>query len=1032
MIIEAGGGKSGFKEYLETGQKKGRELHRDQLDQRIALFGDLDVFELATSAHAGTGRTYDHLTLSFSENNISNELLEVAVREFRDHALVAWPEEERHRIAFYAEAHRPKILSYTNSETGETVDRLIHIHIGMGRHDLITGKAIEPLGYLGEEADNRKYIDAWQESFNASHGLSSPKDNPKITPENAVDVLARYTGQKPDELGTFNEKKAALEITLQKEILARDITTWADFEELLAEHGEVTKMHEGRFDECYRIKPTGSGRAMRLKGVFFGRQFIERPTAEKLAIVQSKAKAAYLEQMQPRKEPAYVAAVLSEWHTFKAREHRYLHTGSPLYKNQYLPADTATRLQILDELEREGRDLPPDELSHNLDVTDFSHLTRDQIRKGVEHVINRAFDQGRPPDHILRHNSIARESEKGRNGGSDPSRPGGLHELPSGNLDTGGEGADLLLPGSLQERVGDNEAGQYHPVRRAGASEEGGGRFDGSTGAIEQDGGKASAGEFATSRIDRDRVELRTAEQPAGGESGQQPVAIQPGSVVDFVRAELLDRYQQAADKERYAEIRKHLDCAQLLARLSHSHGLNPELYQAVTAKDGTPRIQCGSRALSPSDFLLKELGIQWREAAPILRTTYELQIGHRVTKPRASKGAPNQLWKDFKADQLSVKEDLTKRLKVFDESAKARRAAFSKALLAEQKAALAGLSGDARKGAHSLAKLHAATAKAELNAMLKEERQELRKSIQPRNAWQLYLQKRAQEGSEEALLALRKLDDSARAKQPEQGIVGTIVLDDEEEKRRIRFAREASARFLKLLAHTVERNGDITYRQNGHAVLRDEGRHLAVLDEHSHEAIGAALLIAREKFGSELSLTGSIEFQQRAVAVAVEQNIFVTFANPQLEALRQRLVEEKRRPARAPEKPTTKPIPQVEMPAVNVPAVEAVPPVMEVPAVEVEAPAPTCAEWVGQQSKLRSQPRKSGDGAVEFVVAYVADSVVLDHGRTVALYPKPGFEVRPGQRVVIHKDGSLLLAPDRLDLGAGKGGPKGSGGKGR
>ena len=946
MIIEVGGGKGGFKEYLETGQKKGRELHRDQLDQRIPLAGDLDVFELATSAHVGAGQKYDHLSMSFSENNISDELLETAVREFRDHALAAWPEEERHRIAFYAEAHRPKILSYTNSETGEAVDRYIHVHIGMGRHDLITGKAIEPLGYLGGEADNLKYIDAWQESFNARHGLSSPKNSPKITPENAVDILARYTGQKPNELGTFNQKKAALEITLQKKILARDITTWGGFEKLLAEHGEVTKIHEGQFNECYRIQPVGSTRAMRLKGVFFGRQFIERTTAEKLAVVQSKARAAYLEQMQPRKEPAYVAAVLREWNTFKAREHRFLHTGSPLYKNQYLPADATTRLQILDNLERDHHAKPSSINDHRREKTS---ATRSRV-------------------------------------------PG----LSPRNLDGILKRSEMLLRRNNILHVPDGAEEGRHPVELRQADGTAGGRSGDNT----VDTG--TGGDIAD--------QLRAAGQPAAGRvvAAKRPDAVQPGSVIAFARAELLDRYRQAADKERYAEIRKNLDCAQLLARLSHTNGLNPDIYQVVTAKDDTPRIQCGSRALSPNDFLMKELGMQWKEAAPILRQAYELQIGHRVTKARAGKGVPNQLWKDFKTDQISVKEDMTKRLAVFDEATKARRAAFSKALLVERKATLAGLSGDARKAAHSLAKLHAATAKAELNAMLKEERQELRESIQPRNAWQLYLQKRAQEGSEEALLALRKLDDSARAKQIKQGIVGTIILDDEEEKIRIRLARDASARFLKLLAHTVERNGDITYRQNGLVVLRDEGRNLAVLDEHNREAIGAALLIAREKFGP-LILTGSAEFQQRVVAVAVEQGILVKFADNQLEAMRLRLIEEKRRPVRAPAQPTAK---ATDAPVVNVPTVT-----------EIDTPALTCAEWVSQQAKALSEPRKSGDGAVEFVVAYVADSVILDQGKTVALYPKPGLELQPGQRVVINKDGSLSPAPDRRasEVGQGK-----------
>ena len=353
MIVELGGGKGGLKEYLEHGKKRGRELHRDQLDQRVPLAGDLTVFEMATKTHEGAGQHYDHVTLSFSESHVSDEMLQLAVAEFRDHALAAWPERQRHRIAFYAEAHRPRMLSYIHSETGELVERLTHIHIGLGKHDLLTGASIEPLGFLGPQSDNLKYIDAWQESFNARHGFTSPKDNPKITPENAVDVLSRYTGQRPDHLGTFNEKKAALEVTLQKEIIARNITTWENFSELLATHGAVSKMREGQFGECYRIKPHGAARAMRLQGVFFQRQFIERPTAEKIATVSERARTAYLEQMQPRKAPQYVAKTLSDWHQFKARENRFLHTGSKFYQEVYKPADAVTRHHLLDLIQKE-------------------------------------------------------------------------------------------------------------------------------------------------------------------------------------------------------------------------------------------------------------------------------------------------------------------------------------------------------------------------------------------------------------------------------------------------------------------------------------------------------------------------------------------------------------------------------------------------------------------------------------------------------------------------------------------------------
>ncbi|MHB1490816.1 MAG: LPD7 domain-containing protein [Cellulomonas sp.] len=861
MIIEIGGGNGGFKEYLETGQKKGRDLHRDRLDQRIPLFGDLDVFEVATSAQEGAGRCYDHITLSFAENHVTDETLQAAVDEFRNHALAAWPEAERHRVAFYAEAHRPKILSYTNSFTGECVERLTHIHIGIGRRDLETGEAVELLGYLGPGSDNLKFVDAFQESFNSRHGFASPKDNPKITPENAVDILARYTGARPDALGTFNKRKAALEVLLQKEVLAKNITTWDGLGELLAAHGTVTKMNKGKFNECYRVKPHGAEKAMRLSGIFFQQQFIERSTQEKLAIISEKAKIAYLEKMQPRKESAYVAATLAEWQQTKAREHRYLHTGSSFYKNIYQPADAQTRRQLLDEIERKNHALTSPSSNHSRKV---------------------ATSRNRLPGLSIR------------------------------DLDGIQKRSEMLL-------FGDN--GVY--VRN-----EPEGQGPGSVG-LRQADGIGRSGIAATSFNDLDPTTLRRDSHSQTGPGASQPIRgsgqrnassagelphHQPSSVVGRVSANLRERYEQAEDKERYAEIRKNLDCAQLLASLSYSHGLNPALYQVAKAKDCTPRIQCGTRALTPSDFLTKELGLPWREAAPILRQTYEHQINSRSTKPRTGKTAPSQLWKDFKAERNISAADLAQRLKIFDGVAKAHRAALSERLKAEQRTALAGLSGPARKAAYSLEKLRMATAKAELAADLKSKRQSLRSSIQPpqEEAWCLFLQARAQLGSKEALVELRKIDNTARAEQPATpAITGTLFLDDDEEKERRRRYAESAAFILKSLDHTVERNGDVTFRQHGRAILRDEGRHLAVLDENNVDAIAAGLLIAREKFGGNLSLTGSPEFQRRAVQIAVARGIAVKFVDPQLEALRQQILAEKRQAQHAAKTPAPKVLPK-------------------------------------------------------------------------------------------------------------------------
>ena len=100
-------------------------------------------------------------------------------------------------------------------------------------------------------------------------------------------------------------------------------------------------------------------------------------------------------------------------------------------------------------------------------------LTRNQINKGVKHVLNRSFDHGIPPDHILRANA-----DRERRGIEDIATEGAgsLHELPAGGLDAQGRDAGMLLQDALHEGLGNQQTGQDQDLRRAGASETGGRR----------------------------------------------------------------------------------------------------------------------------------------------------------------------------------------------------------------------------------------------------------------------------------------------------------------------------------------------------------------------------------------------------------------------------------------------------------------------------------------------------------------------------------------------------------------------------
>ncbi|HIH2745195.1 TPA: relaxase/mobilization nuclease domain-containing protein [Burkholderia lata] len=107
-------------------------------------------------------------------------------------------------------------------------------------------------------------------------------------------------------------------------------------------------------------------------------------------------------------------------------------------------------------------------------VPDLSHFTPTQIDKGVDHVIRIAPDRGiPPPDHVL--------GIEAGTPGTLPGEGGGLHAVPDGAMATGGQVPPVLLPGALQDGLGDDQAGQDPSVRRAstGRASGGGGGSEG-------------------------------------------------------------------------------------------------------------------------------------------------------------------------------------------------------------------------------------------------------------------------------------------------------------------------------------------------------------------------------------------------------------------------------------------------------------------------------------------------------------------------------------------------------------------------
>lgn len=118
----------------------------------------------------------------------------------------------------------------------------------------------------------------------------------------------------------------------------------------------------------------------------------------------------------------------------------------------------------------------------------LSHLTPQQIQKGIAHVLNQTQTQGRPPAHILARNQrdadararFADDLVRARERAAAPEadRAGGVHELPAGRLDAAGKHGGMLLPHASHDRLGHPQTGQDPALRRAGASETGSRRIE--------------------------------------------------------------------------------------------------------------------------------------------------------------------------------------------------------------------------------------------------------------------------------------------------------------------------------------------------------------------------------------------------------------------------------------------------------------------------------------------------------------------------------------------------------------------------
>jgi hypothetical protein len=250
--------------------------------------------------------------------------------------------------------------------------------------------------------------------------------------------------------------------------------------------------------------------------------------------------------------------------------------------------------------------------------------------------------------------------------------------------------------------------------------------------------------------------------------------------------------------------------------------------------------------------------------------------------------------WRELKGAFKPVKND---RLNEQRNAHKQRRDSLRAQHKSELEKIRAGKKGQERAIAVSVAKMEQAISLTQLAEQIVRERQALRKQLAeqgPGNTFRDYLVKEAAKGDDKALALAQKYGadeatEVSRKREADQfKIVAAVSGAEARSAVRIHFT------------HRVERNGTVVFNLGQGRTITDSAVsrqvQLNAVAANNPEAIATALRFAVAKYGNTLTLTGSQEFQRMAVETAVLKGLGIKFADPVLEAYREKFAAEQQR----------------------------------------------------------------------------------------------------------------------------------------
>ena len=594
MIVEIGGGNSGIAEYLEKGLKQGRIFSRDELDHRVVLDGDLELTNKIINSIEDNGQErYLHITLSFREDDISNDLLQSVTAEYKSLLMSAYNDDEYN---FYAEAHLPKIQSIEDSKTGEMIERKPHIHIVIPERNLLTGNKLLPTGYTDTvNVKNIPYLDSIQEYINYKYNLESPKDFMREGGHHSANVLSRIKGD------FFGEKQSKFKAQLVDEISSGKINTLESFQRRLPDFGEVKIRNKGKANQYFAVKLAEDKKFTNLN----------HPVFSEKAIVTKALPKADIDTIQVR---------LSEWQNRVSKEIKFVDFATPTFRQKYAKADLDEKAQLLIEREQ----------TYERKHRQGSSLDRTNRRKR-NHQSNVAHLNSRQSKSITR-------------------AAVGVSSMQSGVMVRGatqrGTRTQSLLSENELNYLRNGKPSIDPSLRRNDSSRRRGnarGRID-----VKPPISSRSFNQI-TSGVPKQSYQKNIFDKSIESRSYITPfehyletvgntvriVKFSDSNALSHLAYKTLDSQVKQAEMAQYAEIRRNIEPVAFLNQLEKIYAVDPKNHKISYAKDGSPRFNVGKRNLNASDFLTKHLNLQWQEAKSVLEFCYANQHNKNINQER-------------------------------------------------------------------------------------------------------------------------------------------------------------------------------------------------------------------------------------------------------------------------------------------------------------------------------------------------------------------------------------------------------------